>query len=375
MIERLLELARIFLRLGATSFGGPAVHIAQMEGEFVRQRSWLSQHEFLDLVSACNLIPGPNSTEMALHIGLKRAGWRGLLVAGFCFILPAFLLVLGLAWAYMTYGALPQGEGLLRGVKPVVIAVIVQALWSLGRTTLKTWDQGILGGLCLVAALYGLREIAILVVAGCALMAYRGQAGKGRALGAVAFATSLTPAGLPLAAIAPPSLGALFWVFFKAGACLFGSGYVLLAFLRTDLVLIHGWLSEAQLLDATAIGQLTPGPVFTTATFIGYVIAGPWSALLCTIGIFLPAFVLVPLSAPWVERARRSKAATAFLDGVNTASLALMAAVLLSLAGAGLGSARGALWALLSVGLLLFARVNSAWLLVVGAGLGLLGVL
>ena len=375
MNGRLKELARIFLRLGATSFGGPAVHIAQMEGEFVRERAWLSQQEFLDMLSACNLIPGPNSTEMALHVGLKRAGWRGMLVAGLCFILPAFLLVLSLAWAYKAYGSLPQSEALLRGVKPVVLAVLVQALWSLGRTTLKGVETAVLGGLCLAAALYGLQEVAILFAAGAAWMAYRGYVMKGMGLGATALITGTSSAGIPLAVLTPPSLGALFWVFFKAGACLFGSGYVLLAFLRTDLVLIHGWLSESQLLDATAIGQVTPGPVFTTATFIGYLIAGPWSALLCTVAIFLPAFVLVPLSAPWVERARKSAAASAFLDGVNAASLALMAAVLLSLAGPAMGSARGALWAVLSVGLLLFARVSSAWLLVAGAALGLLGVL
>ena len=375
MTGRLWELAAIFLRLGASSFGGPAVHIAQMEAEFVRQRAWLSRQEFLDLVSACNLIPGPNSTEMALHIGLKRAGWRGLLVAGFCFILPAFLLVLGLAWAYQAYGSLPQGEALLRGVKPVVIAVIVQALWSLGRSTLKSLEAAVLGGLCLVAALYGLREVAILLAAGAAMTAYRGYAAKGPLLGASALITGTSAAGMPLAVLAPPGWGALFWVFFKAGACLFGSGYVLLAFLRSDLVLIHGWLSEAQLVDAAAIGQVTPGPVFTMATFIGYLVAGPGAALLCTVAIFLPAFVLVPLSAPWIGAARRSAAASAFLDGVNAASLALMAAVLLSLAGPALGSARGALWALLSVGLLLVARVNSAWLLGAGAVLGILGVL
>jgi chromate transporter len=372
----LSELAKIFLRLGATSFGGPAAHIAIMEDEFVRRRHWLSHEEFLDLVSACNLIPGPNSTEMAIHLGLLRGGWPGFLVAGISFIAPAMGIVMGLGWAYHLYGSLPWALGILHGVEPVVVAVVIQAVWSLGRSALRSWSLGAVFAVCLAAALAGMDELVILAAAGLGLILAR-AASDGRArLGALALSgAAALPALSPASAKAAPTASALFWIFLKAGACLFGSGYVLLAFLRHDLVLAHGWMTEAQLLDATAVGQVTPGPVFTTATFIGYTLAGPGAAVACTVAIFLPAFFFVALSAPWIVKARRSKPASAFLDGVNAASLALMAGVALTLFRSVSGSIEAMALVVLSAAILLRYRLNVTWLLAGGALLGLLGLI
>ena len=328
-LPALLELARLFLKLGATAFGGPAAHIAMMEDEVVRRRGWLSRDEFLDLLGATNLIPGPNSTEMAIHVGHRRAGWAGLLVAGVCFIVPATAIVWVLAWVYVRYGRLPQVAGLLYGVKPVIIAIVVQALWGLGRSALKTRAL-VLAGLASAALSFaGVNELALLFGAGLAMALARGVA-RARALG-VAFLPPLSTLGLAAVATAQPfQLSTLFLVFLKVGAVLFGSGYVLLAFLRAELVVRLGWLSEGQLLDAVAVGQVTPGPVFTTATFVGYVLGGHAGAAAATAGIFLPAFLFVAVSGPLVPRLRRSAAAGAFLDGVNVASLALMAVVTLA---------------------------------------------
>jgi chromate transporter len=362
---RLRELALLFLRLGATSFGGPAAHLALMEEEVVRRRSWLTREEFLDLLGATNLIPGPSSTEMAIHIGHRRAGFAGLLVAGTCFIVPAVVIVWLLAASYVRYGRLPAVEGLLTCVKPVVIAVVVQALWALGRTALRT---GTLLGVGVAAAgslLLGVHELAVLFGAGALVVVLR--------LGRPSTVPLLVP--LPLIAAAggvPFGLPALFLTFLKIGSVLFGSGYVLLAFLRADLVERLGWMSEAQLLDAVAVGQVTPGPVFTTATFVGYVLGGHAGALAATAGIFLPAFVFVALSGPLVPRLRRSSWASAFLDGVNAASLALMAVVAWQL---GVSAIRGPLTATLALAaavLLLRYRVNSSWLVLGAALVGLL---
>jgi chromate transporter len=362
---RLRELALLFLRLGATSFGGPAAHLALMEEEVVRRRSWLTREEFLDLLGATNLIPGPSSTEMAIHIGHRRAGFAGLLVAGTCFIVPAVVIVWLLAASYVRYGRLPAVEGLLTCVKPVVIAVVVQALWALGRTALRT---GTLLGVGVAAAgslLLGVHELAVLFGAGALVVVLR--------LGRPSTVPLLVP--LPLIAAAggvPFGLPALFLTFLKIGSVLFGSGYVLLAFLRADLVERLGWMSEAQLLDAVAVGQVTPGPVFTTATFVGYVLGGHAGALAATAGIFLPAFVFVALSGPLVPRLRRSSWASAFLDGVNAASLALMAVVAWQL---GMSAIRGPLTASLALAaavLLLRYRVNSSWLVLGAALVGLL---
>ena len=357
------ELARLFLKLGTVSFGGPAAHIAMMEDEVVRRRAWLTHEEFLDLVGAVNLIPGPNSTELAIHVGSERAGWRGLIVSGACFILPAVAIVSAIAWAYVRFGTLPAAAGLLYGVKPVVIAVVLQALWGLGRTALKTWWLAALGIAAALATALGVDELLVLGVAAALGVAWQTRRG--------APAAGLWAAGWYAGAPASVGLWPLFGVFLKVGAVLFGSGYVLLAFLRADLVQRLHWLTERQLLDAVAIGQVTPGPVFTTATFVGYVLKGASGAAVATVGIFLPAFVYVALSTVILPRVRRSPAARAALDAVNVASLALMAVVTWQLADAALVDAWTVLLAAASAVLLLRFRVNSAWLVLGGAAVGL----
>ncbi len=373
-------LAFLFFRLGVTAFGGPAAHIAMMEDEVVRRYGWLSREEFLDLLGATHLIPGPNSTEMAIHIGRHRAGWAGLLVAGACFILPASILVMGVAWAYVRFGTLPQATGLLYGVKPVIIAVVLQALWSLGRTAVKTKSLAIIGLVAMVLSFLGINELVVLFGAGTVVGVGRwiGLCWKQRgsflsvlfAITPVAPLVQATTTGTTAAM--PFGLWPLFLFFCKVGSVLFGSGYVLLAFLRADLVERWGWMTEAQLLDAIAVGQVTPGPVFTTAAFIGYVLAGPLGALLTTIGIFLPAFFFVAISGPLVPLFRKSPTAGAFLDGLNVASLALMAVVTWQLGRAALVDLTTGALAFTSAVMLIYFRVNAAWLVLGGALIGLL---
>jgi len=369
MVERhvLRDLAGLFVKLGLTAFGGPAAHIAMMEEEIVRRRGWMDRETFLDLLGTCNLLPGPNSTEMAIHIGHARAGWRGLLVAGICFIVPAVLITLVLAWGYVTYGSLPQAQGMLVGVKPIVLAVVAQAVWSLGRSALKTPTLGLLGMAVLSLSFLGVQEaLLILGAGGLALLLARARSGKDLpALGLVILPAAFT-AGVPF------SLGGLFWVFLKIGSVLFGSGYVLLAFLRTDLVHRLHWLTETQLLDAVAVGQVTPGPVFTTATFIGYLLGSWQGAVVATVGIFLPAFLLVGLSGFFVPRIRRSPALSAFMDGVNIAAVALMATVLWDLGRAAVAGPWTASLAVLSALLLIRFRINATWLVVGGILAGLI---
>jgi chromate transporter len=374
----LIDLAGLFLKLGITAFGGPAAHVAMMEDEVVRHRQWLTRDEFLDLLGATNLIPGPNSTEMAIHIGHRRAGWAGLLVAGTCFILPAALIVAAMAWIYVRFGQLPKVEGLLYGVKPVIIAIVVQALWGLGRSALKTKSLAAVGTAAAVLNLLGVHELVVLFGTGFVVTMVRCFANR-KSMGATPSLFALLPslpmavAGTAATATATPvGLWPLFLIFLKIGSILFGSGYVLLAFLRADLVDRWHWLTEAQLLDAIAVGQFTPGPVFTTATFIGYLLAGAPGAVLATVGIFLPAFFFVAISGPLVPRLRRSDFAGAFLDGVNVASLALMAVVTWQLGRGALTDGFTLLVALLSGWLLFRYRPNSAWLVLGGAGLGLL---
>src|SRR5690349_21031471 len=322
----LAELARLFLRLGAIGFGGPAAHIALMEDEVVRRRGWLTREQFLDYVGATNLIPGPNSTELAITIGHLRAGWRGLIVVGASFIPPAAIIVGVIAWAYTRFGQLPAIVAVMAGVKPVVIAIIVQALWRLTKSAVKTHALAVLGVAAAVTAALGTNEL--LVLLGAALAAIVLTLGNARQWSSIGASLSvLKPAGALGIAAAAPVVAApwpLFAIFLKIGSVLFGSGYVLLAFLRADFVHRLGWLTEQQLLDAVAVGQVTPGPVFTTATFVGYVLGGAAGAAVATLGIFLPAFVFVALSAAFVPRLRRSATAGAVLDGVNVASLALM---------------------------------------------------
>lgn len=369
--DALREVVRLFLRLGFTAFGGPAAHIAMMHDEVVVRRGWMAEQHFLDLVGATNLIPGPNSTEMAIHIGYERAGWRGLIAAGVCFIMPAVLIVLALAWAYVEYGNTPQGDALMYGIKPVIIAIVVQALSRLVPTALKGPLLATIGVSALALYLLGVNEL--LVLFGGALLVVAIQAVRRFPL-PVAMLLPLAglESGLRQAGTNNPvSLDRLFLIFLKVGALLYGSGYVLLAFLRNDLVVNYGWLTDQQLLDAVAIGQFTPGPVFTTATFIGYLLAGIPGAIVATLGIFLPSFFFVALLARIVPYIRKSPWTAAFLDGVNVAALGLMAGVTWQLGRAALIDIPTILLAL-AAGVLLFRfKLNSAWLVLVGGSVGL----
>jgi chromate transporter len=356
------ELARVFVVLGATAFGGPAAHVAMMEEQIVRRRGWLTRERFLDLLGAANVIPGPNSTELAIHIGYERCGAAGLVVAGLGFILPAMLLTLAVAWAYVEYGARPEASWLLYGVKPVIIAIVVHALWKLARGAVRTWQLGAIAALAFAAVLAGVNELVVLAGAG----ALAAAAKRPRAL-SIAW---LVPIGGASGAPAAFGLGTLFLTFAKIGAVLFGSGYVLLAFLRADFVDRLHWLTESQLLDAVAAGQVTPGPVFTTATFIGYVLDGVTGGLVATAGIFLPAFVFVAISGPLVPRIRRSPIAGAVLDGINVASLALMAAVTIELGRAALVDAPTIALAIAAAIALVRFEIGSLWLVAAGAALG-----
>jgi chromate transporter len=355
------------LRLGFTAFGGPAAHNALMESEIVRRRRWLTHEQFLDLLSAANLIPGPSSSELAIYIGHQRAGFLGLLVAGTCFILPATLMASACAWAYLRYGALPRVEGVLYGIKPVIIAVVLQALRSLAPKAVKTKWLAALGVAAAAAAAFGVEPLAVLAGAGVIALLARRRAGPPAAQAFFIPWMGATAAGV---AAAPLGLLTLFLVFLKIGATVFGSGYVLLAFLRVDLVDRLHWMSEAQLLDAVAVGQITPGPVFTTATFIGWLLGGPLGAAVATIGIFLPGFVLVAASGRLVSRVRSSKAAGAFLDGVNVASLALMAVVAWQLGRAAIIDIPSAALAVASALALIAWEVSSVWLILLGGAIG-----
>ncbi len=355
----LLELAVLYLRLGTTALGGPAVHISMMEEEVVTRRGWLTRADFLDFLGATNLIPGPNSTEMAIHVGRLRAGWPGLLVAGVSFILPAALMVGCLAWAYVRFGTLPQIGAVLYGVKPVVIVVIAQGAFRLGKSAVKSTWLGVLGLAAVLAAALGIDPLLTLAAAGVSAgMAHVGNARRRTCVAGCLAATGAVTA----AAAVPVGLALLFLVMLKIGATIFGGGYVLVAFLRSDLVVRLGWITERQLLDAIAMGQVTPGPLFTTATFIGYLLGGVAGAAIATVAIFLPAFVLVGVSGPLVPRIRRSHTAGAMLDGINVAALALMLVVSAQLARTAIVDWFTLVIAGLSALLLFRYRVNSAWL-------------
>ncbi|HEY9747330.1 MAG TPA: chromate transporter [Allocoleopsis sp.] len=373
----LIELATVFLRLGAIAFGGPAAHIALMDQEVVSRRQWMSREKLLDLLGVTNLIPGPNSTELAIHIGYERAGWRGLLVAGSCFILPAMLIVWALAAIYTRYQTVPQVSWLLYGIKPVIIAIVIQAVWNLGRKAAKDGPTVIAGVVAIASYLAGMNEILVLVLLGVAVMLVKNGSGRGNTAGAflLPFSEAMAQIGTSTAAI-PSASGAVsgvsvFLFFLKIGCVLYGSGYVLLAFLQRDLVERHQWLTSQQLLDAIAIGQMTPGPVFTTATFIGYLLAGNVGAIAGTVGIFLPAFGLVWLVNPWVTKLRQSPWASGFLDGVNVASLGLMAGVTYTLGQAALTDGVMVVVAILSAIAVFRFKINSAWLVLAGGAIGL----
>ncbi|HLO28968.1 MAG TPA: chromate efflux transporter [Anaerolineales bacterium] len=365
----LADVAALFLKLGFTAFGGPAAHIALMHAEVVVRRKWLTDEQFLDLLGATNLIPGPNSTEMAIHIGYMRAGWAGLLLGGLGFVGPATLIVLVLAWLYVHFGTTPQAEWLLFGIKPVVIAIITQALWTLGSKALKSRRLALFGVVVFILYFVGVNEIILLFAGGLVFMLIanlRRFRNPHPALllpfGGMALVQSLIPFSLPL----------LFLTFLKIGSVLYGSGYVLLAFLRADLVLRLGWLTDRQLIDAVAIGQFTPGPLFTAATFIGYLLGGTAGALLATLGIFLPSFIFVAISNPLIPKIRNSAWAGSLLDGVNAAALGLMAAVTFQLGVSSLTDLYAVVIAIVSLFLLLRYRINSTWLILGGALAGFL---
>ncbi|MEV0195329.1 chromate efflux transporter [Nonomuraea sp. NPDC050691] len=359
------EVAWMFLKLGTIAFGGPAAHTAMMRDELVRRRGWVSDERFADLMGATNLIPGPNSTELAIHLGYDRARWRGLLAAGVCFILPAALMVTALAWAYVTYGSTPAVEGVLYGVVPAVIAIIAHALFGLLRTVIKNAWLGLLAAAALAAYLLGVNEL--LVLASGALLAAAVTVMRRRTEASHALI------GLPLLGIAADErLAQLFLTMLKIGSVLYGSGYVLLAFLRGDFVERLGWITEQQLSDAISIGQVTPGPVFTTATFIGYLVAGPVGAFLATVAIFLPSFVFVGLLTRLTDRLRSSPWTSALLDGLNAAALALMAGVSFELGRGAIIDPLTAAIAATTLVLLWKTRLNNAWYIAGGAAIGLL---
>ena len=366
----LAQVSWLFLRLGATAFGGPAAHIALFHHEVVRRRKWLSDDEFGELLALTNLIPGPNSTEMAIHIGRRMAGWWGFLLAGTCFILPAAVMVWILAALYVHYGHTPDARAVMSGVTPVMLAVIAHASITIGRSTLRGPLAWVLAVVTAVVAVAGVNELVLLLTAGLASIAAR------RAGSMMMFAAGSALLGAQAAqpGAAAASLSGLSLFFLKVGSVLFGSGYVLVAFLRADLVERWRWLTDQQLMDAIAAGQMTPGPVFTTATFIGYVIHGTTGAVLATIAIFLPAFVFVALTQPLIPRLRASAAATAFLSGVIAASIGLIAAVAVLLVPAVLTTTAQMASAVAALLILLRWRLNPSWLLVAGALLGWVGV-
>lgn len=387
--SRLEEIAKLFFKLGVIGFGGLAAHIAMMEDEVVKRRRWLTSEHFLDLLGATNLIPGPNSTEMAIHVGYIYAGWLGLIVAGVCFILPAVLITGGLAWVYVTYGTLPQVAPLLYGIKPAVLGIIINALWRLGKKAVKTRKLLIIAvGVVALLLLLKLDEVMALLIGGILGMIWLRSEEQNSPPGNstnVLIANLTTGATLKAtgtfsaSAVAVSGVKVPLWqlglFFLKIGSVLFGGGYVLVAFLQGGLVEEYGWLTQQQLLDAIAIGQFTPGPVLSTATFIGYIIAGVPGAIISTIGIFLPSFFLVAALNPLIPRLRSSKWTSAFIDAVNVSSVALMAVVTLQLGVATLAEAQFPFIDFLALAIAIVAailaicyQINAAWL-VLGAGL------
>ena len=367
--SEIAEIAKVFLKLGLIGFGGPAVHIAMMEEEIVRKRQWMTHEHFLDLIGATNLIPGPNSTEMALHCGQEQAGWKGLLLAGACFILPAVIITGLLAWAYQQYGTLPQVAPFIYGIKPAIIGVIISLMITLCKKALKTFELGLIGVACALLTLYGVNEIYVLFGAGL--------------LGVLIYLTKNQAASLnfilPLSFLITsdvtatnPNQWKIFWIFLKVGSILYGSGYVLFAFLNTELVKT-GMLSRQILIDAIAVGQFTPGPVFSSATFIGWQMGGIQSAVAATIGIFLPSFLFVAFLNPLVRKLRNSKAMSVFLDTVNIASIALILAVCIEMGRSSITDWRTIVIAVLGfIVSFSFKKMNTAFVVLGGSALGYL---
>lgn len=367
--SNLAEVARVFLKIGFIGFGGPAVHIAMMEEEIVRKRQWMTHEHFLDLIGATNLIPGPNSTEMAIHCGQERAGWKGLLVAGACFILPAVIITGLLAWAYQQYGTLPQIAPFIYGIKPAIIGVVVSLMITLGKKALKTIELGFIGVACALLALYGLNEIYILFGAGLVGILIHLAKNKSAPLNFILPLSFLVTSDLPNT---NPSQWKVFWIFLKVASILYGSGYVLFAFLNTELVKT-GMLSHQVLIDAIAVGQFTPGPVFSSATFIGWQMSGIRGAIAATIGIFLPSFIFVAFLNPLVRKLRSSKVMSMFLDTVNMASIALILAVCVEIGESSITDWKTIVIALLGFIITLsFKKLNTAFVVLGGSVLGYL---
>lgn len=372
----LRQLARLFLKLGVVAFGGPAAHIAMMEDEIVKRRNWVSHEHFLDLLGAINLIPGPNSTEMAIHIGYVRAGWRGLIVAGICFIFPAVAITLILAYLYVAYGSLPQLQPFVSGIRPAIIAVILAAVFRLGKSVVKNPLMVVLGVLVLIMNLAGFDEILLLLVSGAVGLIWSNRRQLRQAISSTfallpllsvqTFATSVDAQSMSGSA----TVIGLGLFFLKIGSILYGSGYVLVAFLQAGLVDTRHWLTQPQLFDAIAVGQFTPGPVLSTATFIGYLILGIPGAAITTIGIFLPSFVFVLIVSPFIPKVRKSSSASGFLNGVNAASLGLMLAVTVKLATAALSGIASWFILLLAMVVVIAWNINTAWIVLGSAILG-----
>lgn len=379
----LADIARVFLRLGFVAFGGPAVHIAMMEDEFVSRRKWIDRQHFLDLVGATNLIPGPNSTEMTMHLGYERGGRAGLVVAGSAFMLPAVLITAAFAWMYVRFGTLPDVEPFLYGIKPAVIAVIAGAVFKLGRKAVTGWRLAAIGVFVIAAVLTGLGEVQALLAGGVLGMFWlrSTNSGSARATDRRLALLFLQPArdstaavagvaGAVAGGVAAVSLWKMFFFFLKIGAILYGSGYVLVAFLEGGLVEDFGWMTQTQLLDAVAVGQFTPGPILSTATFIGYVVSGLPGALVATLGIFLPSFLFVLILNPLIPRMRRSRWVSSFLDAVNVASVALMAAVCITLGLSTLTAWPASVIAAAAALAAIRFRINPAWIVLGGAVAG-----
>ncbi len=363
--HKLIEIALLFFKLGSIAFGGPAAHIAMMEDEVVKKRKWMTQEHFLDLVGATNLIPGPNSTEMTMHCGHERAGWKGLFVAGFCFIFPAVVITAFFAHLYEQYGQLPKIAPFIYGIKPAVIAIIVMAAYRLGKKAIKDFQLAILGIIFVAGSLLGLNEILILFGGGLlGLFLYFIRKNNKTLHSVIPF--------LLLNSINPIKIGSLkiFLTFLKIGAILYGSGYVLFAFLDAELV-TSGWLTRQVLIDAVAVGQITPGPVLSTSTFIGWQLNGLTGALAATLGIFLPSFLFVLILNPLIPKMRKSKVIGAFLDAVNVAAVALIIAVCIEMSKDSLTDWRTIVIAIVSLALVFFLKkMNSAFIVLIGAVLG-----
>ncbi len=365
--ERWKEIFKVFLKLGTVAFGGPAAHVSMMEEEIVNKRKWLSREKFMDLYGATNLIPGPNSTEFAIHLSFERGGLLGLFIGGVSFILPAMLIVLSLAYTYMVYGALPELTGMLSGIKPVIISIVLLALYRLGKNLLKNKLSIAVFAFAFTLTFLGLGEIRVLIFTALVLFTYKKY--KTRAFSFNPFGTLLL-FSLGAKEFTKMTSLSIFSIFLKIGSVLYGSGYVLLAFLESEFVHKYQVITSSQLIDAVAVGQFTPGPVFTTATFIGYLIKGFPGAIAATVGIFLPSFLLVWLLNPLIPKMRNSKVFSVLLDGVNLASLALMASVLIKLGNSSITNFYTFVIFIISFIALLKTKINSAFFILAGGVIG-----